>query len=55
MINYYDRAKAPSEIFNPLVCKDILFVHYDCPLESNKQDKWSQHDYILYNLSGEKP
>ena len=35
MINYYERAKSQPEIFNPLVCKDLLFVHYDCPLESN--------------------
>ena len=35
MINYYEKAKAQPEIFNPLVCKDLLVVHYDCPLESS--------------------
>jgi len=54
MINYYERAKAQPEIFNQLVCKELLFVHYDCPLEVSQLDKWSQHNYILYILSGKK-
>ena len=51
MITYYERAKAQPEIFNPLVCRDPIFVHYYCPLESSKLDKSSRHNYILYILS----
>ena len=47
MINCYERAKAQPEIFNPLVCKDLLVVHYDCPLESN--DRINGYSTITFN------
>jgi AraC family transcriptional regulator, exoenzyme S synthesis regulatory protein ExsA len=54
MINYYDKVRAQPEIFRQLTCKELLFVHYDCPLEQVKTDKWSQHNYFMYILTGEK-
>ncbi|HEV8283681.1 MAG TPA: helix-turn-helix transcriptional regulator [Chitinophagaceae bacterium] len=54
MINYYEKIKAEPGIFNQLVCKELLFVHYKCPLEIGKHDKWSQHNYILYIVTGKK-
>jgi AraC-like DNA-binding protein len=31
-----------------------LFVYYDCPLGSDRQDSWSQYNYILYVVAGKK-
>jgi AraC-like DNA-binding protein len=54
MINYYQRALTNPKIFKQLFCKDLLFVYYDCPLGSNRQDSWSQYNYILYVVTGRK-
>jgi len=54
MINYYQRAKTRPEIFKQLFCKELLFVYYDCPLGRNRQDSWSEYNYILYIVSGKK-
>ena len=54
MFNYYERVKSRPEIYNQLACRELLFVHYKCPMEVNKQDSWSQHNYIQYILSGKK-
>jgi AraC-like DNA-binding protein len=37
-----------------LFCKDLLFVYYDCPLGCERQDRWSENNYILYVVSGKK-
>ena len=52
MINYYETAKAHPEIFKQLACKELLFVHYHCPLEQTIDGKWSQHNYFMYILTG---
>ena len=54
MFNYYERVKSRPEIFSQLACRELLFVHYKCPLEVNIQDLWSQNNYIQYILSGKK-
>ncbi len=54
MLNYYQKAKNHPEIFKQLFCKELLFVYYDCPLGSNKQDSWSQYNYILYIVTSTK-
>jgi AraC family transcriptional regulator, exoenzyme S synthesis regulatory protein ExsA len=51
-VNYYERVKAYPEIFTQLTCKELLFVHYKCPLIERLIGKWSQHNYILCVLSG---
>lgn len=52
MVNYYEAAKAHPEIFKQLACKELLFVHYNCPLEQTMNGKWSQHNYFMYILTG---
>lgn len=52
MLNYYEVAKTHPEIFKQLACKELLFVHYNCPLEQIKTGKWSQHNYFMYVLTG---
>ena len=54
MYNYYERVRSRPEIYNQLACRELLFVHYKCPMEVNVQDSWSQHNYIQYILSGKK-
>ena len=54
MFNYYERVISRPEIYNQLACRELLFVHYKCPMEVNKQDSWSQHNYIQYILTGKK-
>jgi AraC-like DNA-binding protein len=54
LFNYYERVRSRPEIFSQLSCRELLFVHYKCPLEVNIQDLWSQNNYIQYILSGKK-
>lgn len=54
MFNYYERVRSRPQIYNQLVCRELLFVHYKCPMEVNKQDSWSHYNYIQYILSGKK-
>jgi AraC family transcriptional regulator, exoenzyme S synthesis regulatory protein ExsA len=54
VINYYQGARTNSEVFKQLFCKELLFVYSDCPYGCTKQDSWSQHNYILYIVSGKK-
>jgi AraC family transcriptional regulator, exoenzyme S synthesis regulatory protein ExsA len=52
--NYYERVKAQPEIFKQFAYKDLLFIYYDCPLLVCKQDVWSQCNYLLYAVTGNK-
>jgi AraC-like DNA-binding protein len=54
MINYYDNASTKPEIFRQLSCKELLFVNYDCPLDTNKLEAWSHYNYIIYVVTGSK-
>ncbi len=54
MINYYKNACTQPDTFRQLFCKELLFVYYDCPLGSNRQDSWSELNYILYVVTGKK-
>jgi AraC-like DNA-binding protein len=54
MLNYYQNARTNPRVFKQLFVKELLFVYYDCPLGSDRQDSWSQYNYILYVVSGKK-
>jgi AraC-like DNA-binding protein len=54
VINYYRSAQTNTEVYKQVFCKDLLFVYYDCPLGCERQDRWSENNYILYVLSGKK-
>ncbi|WP_242083932.1 helix-turn-helix domain-containing protein [Aestuariivivens sediminis] len=41
-------------VFNKFEVDNLLFVEYKCPLEQDTVEIWSQYDYIIYILSGEK-
>jgi AraC family transcriptional regulator, exoenzyme S synthesis regulatory protein ExsA len=54
LFNYYERVKSRPGIYSQLTCRELLFVHYKCPMEERMQDLWSQQNYIQYILSGKK-
>jgi AraC-like DNA-binding protein len=54
MLNYYQNALTNPRVFKQLFVKELLFVYYDCPLGSDRQDSWSQYNYILYVVTGKK-
>ena len=54
MFNYYERVKSRPGIYSQLTCRELLFVHYKCPMEDKMQDLWSQQNYIQYILTGKK-
>jgi len=54
MINYYERVRSEPEIFHHLAYKDLLFAKYDCPSEKKILDKWWQHNYFMYTVTGKQ-
>lgn len=52
IINYYELIKAHPETFTQLTCKELLFAYYKCPAVDRFIGKWSQHNYIVYVLTG---
>jgi AraC family transcriptional regulator, exoenzyme S synthesis regulatory protein ExsA len=54
VINYYQGARTNTKVFKQLFCKDLLFVYYDCPSGCNREDRWSQYNYIMYIITGKK-
>jgi len=53
-VNFYEDIKANPAKFNQLVCKDLLFAHYNCPQVDLKKEFFAQHNFISYTFSGEK-
>ena len=51
--DFYETMKGDI-VFNKFEVGNILFVEYKCPLEQDTVKIWSQYDYIIYILSGEK-
>src|SRR5262245_49062016 len=54
MVNYYLNARTKPQIFRQLVCKDLLFVHYNCPFEVGRTATFLEQNFILYIRSGKK-
>lgn len=50
---YQNIVKQPNR-FRQLSCGKTLLTTYDCPLEHKFQDLWSEHNYIVYVVSGRK-
>ena len=53
MYDFYSIMKSEI-VFNKFEVKDLLFVEYKCPLRKESVEIWSQYDYMVYILSGEK-
>lgn len=54
MLNYYEHAKAHPEYFKQFTAKELLCLKYDCPIEWVKADKWSEHNFLWFVLTGKK-
>ncbi|HET9431427.1 MAG TPA: helix-turn-helix transcriptional regulator [Chitinophagaceae bacterium] len=54
MFNYYEKVKSRPEVFNQLACKELLFVHYKCPMTARMWDAKTQYNYLQFLLSGKK-
>ncbi len=53
MHNIYDEIRN-GLTFNKYEVDKLLFVEYNCPIEEEVSDVWSQYDFIVHVLSGEK-
>ena len=53
MYDFYAQMKSDI-VFNKFEVNSLLFVEYNCPLKQERVEIWSQHDYVIYVLSGEK-
>ncbi|MEX0929384.1 MAG: AraC family transcriptional regulator [Balneolales bacterium] len=53
MINVYDFMKTlPAD--KRLSVNDLLFAEYKCPLNDNRFDMWTHHNYFVYVIKGKK-
>ena len=53
MFDFYSIMKSEI-VFNKFEVDDLLLVEYKCPLKQEQVKIWSQYDYLVYILSGEK-
>jgi AraC-like DNA-binding protein len=53
MQNIYENIKAGLQ-FNKFILDKLMFVEYTCPIPDEESGIWSQTDYIVHVLSGEK-
>ena len=53
MQNIYENIKSGLQ-FNKFELDELLFVQYTCPIPDEESGIWTQTDYIIHVLSGEK-
>jgi AraC-like DNA-binding protein len=51
--NIYENIKAGLQ-FNKFILDRLMFVEYTCPISDEESGVWSQTDYIIHVISGEK-
>jgi AraC family transcriptional regulator, exoenzyme S synthesis regulatory protein ExsA len=54
MQSFFDFIKEHPPI-KRLQVNDLLLAEYQCPLDTNKFDIWTHHNYFFYVLSGPLP
>lgn len=54
MINIYEKKISDPGFYRQFKCGESLISLYNCPITSKYQDVWSQHNYIVYVVSGQK-
>lgn len=54
MYSLYDSIKKDPTHYKQLSCGEVLITKYDCPLEKQFDDTWSNHNYIVYVIEGRK-
>jgi AraC-like DNA-binding protein len=53
-VNFYEDIVDNPARYKQLVCRDLLFAHYNCPQVDLRKEFYSQHNFISYTFSGEK-
>ncbi len=54
MLNLFETIKAHPEYFEQLSCKVLLCTQFDCPQQTALQALFSEHNFIVYVLSGRR-
>jgi len=52
MINLYEDILTHPDYFKQISVNDLLFVHYKCPQKEDIIHLFTQHNYLIYSLSG---
>lgn len=54
MINVYEFLRYQPELYKQFVCKDLLFVYYDCPQVVRKVDVFTHYNILSFVIDGKK-
>ena len=54
MLSLFETIKTHPEYFKQLACKVLLCTQYDCPQQKELKDLYSEHNFIVYVLSGKR-
>jgi AraC family transcriptional regulator, exoenzyme S synthesis regulatory protein ExsA len=54
LFNIYEKIKADPKHFKQFRAKEALVTQYDCPLDTNLAELWSQHNYVIFVVEGIK-
>jgi AraC family transcriptional regulator, exoenzyme S synthesis regulatory protein ExsA len=54
MINVYEFLRYQPELYKQFVCKDLLFVYYDCPQTVRKVDVFTHYNILSFVIDGKK-
>jgi len=50
----YSKVLSNPSFYRQLHCGESLITMFNCPLETKFQEAWSQHNYIIYVMHGQK-
>ena len=54
MINVYEFLRYQPELYKQFVCKDLLFVYYDCPQTVRSVDVFTHYNILSFVIDGQK-
>jgi AraC family transcriptional regulator, exoenzyme S synthesis regulatory protein ExsA len=54
MINVYEFLRYQPELYKQLICKDLLFVYYDCPQAIRNVDVFTHYNIFSFVIDGRK-
>ncbi|HEX5654694.1 MAG TPA: AraC family transcriptional regulator [Chitinophagaceae bacterium] len=54
MTNFYDYVRSHPEQLRQFCCKEILFLHLDCPPDFVKGENWNNYNIFMHVLTGGK-
>jgi AraC-like DNA-binding protein len=54
MINVYEFLRYQPELYKQLICKDLMFVYYECPQVIRKVDVFTHYNILSFVIEGRK-